>query len=70
MNLPFYSADDVQSSVSMTDAIEAMKETFTALSSGTAIVPTRLSLDMPDQHALHFPCLLILRTGNTLRLNL
>ena len=53
MNLPFYSADDVQSSVSMTDAIEAMKEAFTALSSGTAIVPTRLSLDMPDQHALH-----------------
>ena len=53
MNLPFYSADDVQSSVSMTDAIEAMKKAFTALSNGTAIVPTRLSLDMPDQHALH-----------------
>ena len=53
MNLPFYSADDVQSSVSMTDAIEAMKKAFTALSNGTAIVPTRLSLDIPDQHALH-----------------
>ncbi len=53
MKLPFYSADDVQSSVSMIDAIEAMKEAFTALSSGTAIVPTRLSLDVSDQHALH-----------------
>ena len=70
MNLPFYSADDVQSSVSMTDAIEAMKEAFTSLSNGTAIVPARLSLDVPDQHALHLSMPAYIRAGNTLRLNL
>ena len=53
MNLPFYSAEDVQSAVSMAEAIEAMKEAFTALSHGTAIVPNRINLTMKDQNALH-----------------
>jgi len=53
MNLPFYSAEDVQSAVSMPEAIEAMKMAFSALSSGTAIVPNRIILEMEDQNALH-----------------
>ena len=53
MNLPILSAEDVYSSVSMSEAIEAMKTAFLALSDGSAIVPNRINLPIEDQNALH-----------------
>jgi len=37
--------------VSMNEAIEAMKTAFVQLSNGEAIIPTRLSMDVPDKNA-------------------
>ena len=37
--------------VSMNEAIEAMKTAFVQLSNGEAIIPTRLSTDVPDKNA-------------------
>ena len=53
MNLPFYSEDDVKKTVSMSDAISAMREAFITLSNKMAIVPNRINLPIKDQNALH-----------------
>ncbi len=53
MNLPFYSAEDVRSVVSMSEAIDAMKRAFVALSDGSAVVPNRINLPLEDQNGLH-----------------
>ena len=37
--------------VAMIEAIEAMKTAFVHLSKGEAIIPTRLSTDVPDNNA-------------------
>ena len=37
--------------VAMKEAIEAMKTAFVQLSNGEAIIPTRLSTDVPDKNA-------------------
>jgi len=37
--------------VAMNEAIEAMKTAFVQLSNGEAIIPTRLSMDVPDKNA-------------------
>lgn len=70
MNLPFYSAADVRSAVSMSDAIEAMKTAFIALSDGSAIVPNRINLPMADQNALHLSMPAYIKGGkyNTIKL--
>jgi ornithine cyclodeaminase/alanine dehydrogenase-like protein (mu-crystallin family) len=41
------SRDDVRRALSMAEAINLMKEAFTQLSSGQAVVPQRLSMEMP-----------------------
>ena len=38
--------------VAMNEAIEAMKTAFVQLSNGEAIIPTRLSTDVPDKNAI------------------
>lgn len=53
MSLPFYSASDVLSSVSMEEAIESMKTAYAGLSNGSAIVPNRINLPMDEENALH-----------------
>jgi len=53
LNLPFYSEDDVKKTVSMSDAISAMREAFITLSNKMAIVPNRINLPIKDQNALH-----------------
>ncbi len=70
MNLPFYSAADVRSAVSMSEAIEAMKTAFIALSDGSAIVPNRINLPMEDQNALHLSMPAYIKGGkyNTIKL--
>lgn len=53
MNLPFYGKKDINTVIQMTDAIQAMKEAFIALSNGTAVVPNRINLALEDQNALN-----------------
>ena len=53
MNLPFYGIDDVNAAIKMTEAIQAMKDAFSALSNGTAVVPNRINLPLEDQNALN-----------------
>ncbi len=70
MNLPFYSAADVRSAVSMAEAIEAMKTAFVALSDGSAIVPNRINLPIEDKNALHLSMPAYIKGGkfNTIKL--
>ena len=70
MNLPFYSAADVRSAVSMSEAIEAMKTAFVALSNGSAIVPNRINLPIEEQNALHLSMPAYIKGGkyNTIKL--
>ncbi|MGY8750970.1 MAG: ornithine cyclodeaminase family protein [Fidelibacterota bacterium] len=53
MNLPFYGKKDLSAVIQMTDAIEAMKDAFIALSNGTAVVPHRINLQLEDKDALN-----------------
>lgn len=55
-DIPFYSADDIQKVVSMTQAIELMRPAFAQLSSGTAVSPQRINLPLSrDNCALVMP---------------
>src|SRR5512146_2414410 len=45
-------AGDVRRALPMNEAIEAMKNAYAALSSGTAVVPLRTRLPLPDSEAL------------------
>lgn len=45
-------AEDVRRALPMEEAIEAMKNAYASLSSGTAIVPLRTPLPIPDSEAL------------------
>lgn len=49
------SADDVRAAVSMTEAIDAVRAGFIALSTGRATVPLRTTLSMPDGLTLYMP---------------
>ena len=53
MNLPFYTASDVEAAVSMPGAINAMKEAFGSISSGDAVVPPRINMPIEKFHAHH-----------------
>ena len=53
MNLPFYTASDVEAAVSMPGAINAMKEAFGSISSGDAVVPLRINMPIEKFHAHH-----------------
>ncbi len=55
MQIRILSAADVQASVDMAGAIEAMREAFTALSDGTATVPVRLALETEHGVTLFMP---------------
>ena len=44
--------DDVRKALPMREAIEAMKKAFASLSDGTAVVPLRTRLPIPDSEAL------------------
>ena len=43
--------EQINKMVSMNEAIKAMKTAFVQLSNGEAIIPTRLSTDVPDKNA-------------------
>jgi hypothetical protein len=45
-------ADDVRRALPMIEAIEAMKDAYASLSDGTAVVPLRTRLPIPDSDAL------------------
>ena len=45
-------ADDVRKSLPIREVIEAMKSAYASLSKGTAVVPLRMRLPMPDREAL------------------
>ncbi len=45
-------AEDVRKALPMSEAIEAMKRAYASLSSGTAVVPLRTRLDIPNTEAL------------------
>lgn len=45
-------ADDVRRALPMDEAIEAMKDAYASLSDGTAVVPLRTRLPIPDTEAL------------------
>lgn len=55
MKLRILSRSDVQSALSMPAAIQAMREGFTALSTGRATVPLRTPLETPDGVTLLMP---------------
>jgi ornithine cyclodeaminase/alanine dehydrogenase-like protein (mu-crystallin family) len=47
-------AEDVRKALPMNEAIEAMKNAYASLSRGTAVVPLRTRLPIPDSEALSF----------------
>ena len=47
----FLNRDQINDLISMKEAIGAMKTAFAQLSSGEAVVPPRLSLNIPDKNA-------------------
>src|SRR5215213_3213778 len=47
-------AEDVRKALPMNEAIEAMKRAYASLSEGTAVVPLRTRLPIPDSEALSF----------------
>ena len=51
VNLRYFSRQAVEASVTMPEAIELMKEAFRSLSEGEAVVPLRVNLPQPAQHA-------------------
>ena len=55
MKLRVLSATDVQASIDMAEAIEAMRDAFAALSDGRATVPLRVALDTPHGVSLFMP---------------
>lgn len=55
MKIRILSATDVQAAITMTEAIEAMRDAFAALSSGKATVPLRVALEMDDGVSLFMP---------------
>lgn len=55
MQIRILSAADVQASVDMPGAIEAMREAFAALAEGTATVPLRLALETEHGVSLFMP---------------
>lgn len=50
-SLRYFSGQAVQETVTMSEAIQLMKEAFRSLSSGEAVVPLRVNLPQPAQHA-------------------
>jgi ornithine cyclodeaminase len=55
MKIRILSAADVQAAITMPEAIEAMRDAFSALSSGKATVPLRVALEMKDGVSLFMP---------------
>ncbi|NIM50708.1 MAG: ornithine cyclodeaminase [Gemmatimonadales bacterium] len=52
MSIRVLSADDVRAALSMGDAVEAMRQAFGQLSDGTAELPLRTSVAVPDRGAV------------------
>lgn len=61
-------ADDVRQALPMNEAIEAMKKAYASLSNGTAVVPLRTRLPIPDSEALSLfmPAFVNSQDGNAL----
>ena len=61
-------AEDVRKALPMNEAIEAMKTAYASLSSGTAVVPLRTRLPIPDSEALSLfmPAFVNSQDGNAL----
>ena len=53
MSLPFFSADDVRSAVSMQEAIDLMEVAFSSVNNKSAEIPLRVNMAIPDQAAHH-----------------
>ena len=53
MSLPFFSADDVTSAVSMQEAIDAMEVAFSSVNNNTAESPLRITMPIGDHDAHH-----------------
>ena len=53
MSLPFFSADDVRSAVSMQEAIDAMEIAFSSVNNKTAEAPLRINMPISDHDAHH-----------------
>lgn len=58
MQLRVLSADDVRASMDMSQAIESMRSAFGQLSSGKAVLPPRVALEMPQGVSLLMPAFL------------
>lgn len=54
-DLPYISAREIRETITMKAAIDAMRDAFAALSSGKAVVPDRLHLELGDGTALFMP---------------
>lgn len=50
-NLRYFSRQVVEEAITMSEAIELMKDAFRSLSSGEAVVPLRVNLPQPEQNA-------------------
>lgn len=61
MQIRILSAEDVRVSVDMADAIDVMREAFTSISSGDAIVPVRLAVE--SDHGVHLLMPAVLRSA-------
>ena len=61
-------ADDVRKALPMSEAIEAMKKAYASLSNGTAVVPLRTRLPIPNSEALSLfmPAFVNSQDGNAL----
>ena len=70
MSLPFFSADDVKSAVSMQEAIAAMEVAFSSINNNTAELPLRITMPIGDQDAHHLSMPAYIHGGKYLTIKL
>ena len=70
MSLPFFSADDVTSAVSMQEAIDAMEVAFSSVNNYTAESPLRITMPIGDHDAHHLSMPAYIHGGKYLTIKL
>ena len=70
MSLPFFSADDVTSAVSMQEAIDAMEVAFSSVNNNTAESPLRITMPIGDHDAHHLSMPAYIHGGKYLTIKL
>ena len=70
MSLPFFSADNVRSAVSMQEAIDAMEIAFSTVNNETAVAPLRINMPIFDHDGHHLSMPAYIKGGKYITIKL